>query len=109
MGAIMTVGISVSNSILVVSFANDIRARQGLRRWRRSIEAGQTRLRPDPDDRDGDDPGHDPHGAGPGRSGRAECAAGPRRDRRAAAATVATLFIVPISYTLLRRKPPSAL
>src|ERR1035437_7889283 len=27
MGTIMTVGISVSNSILVVSFANDIRAR----------------------------------------------------------------------------------
>ncbi len=28
MGAIMSVGISVSNSILVVSFANDLRARE---------------------------------------------------------------------------------
>ena len=35
MGAIMSIGISVSNSILVVSFANDVRARSGRARWRR--------------------------------------------------------------------------
>ena len=35
MGAIMSIGISVSNSILVVSFANDLRARGTLR----SLEA----------------------------------------------------------------------
>ena len=29
MGTIVTIGISVSNSILVVSFANDLRARDG--------------------------------------------------------------------------------
>ena len=32
MGAIMSIGISVSNSILVVSFANDLRARSGMAR-----------------------------------------------------------------------------
>ncbi len=46
MGAIMSVGISVSNSILVVSFANEIRVRQNLPALEAVIEAGRTRLRP---------------------------------------------------------------
>ena len=46
MGAIMSVGISVSNSILVVSFANDIRVRENLSALEAVIEAGRTRLRP---------------------------------------------------------------
>src|SRR4029079_1161531 len=47
MGAIMAVGISVSNSILVVSFANDLRARdESLSPFAAVIEAGKTRLRP---------------------------------------------------------------
>jgi multidrug efflux pump subunit AcrB len=36
MGAIMTIGISVSNSILVVSFAKDCARRRASRRWRPS-------------------------------------------------------------------------
>ena len=44
MGAIMAVGIAVSNSILLVSFANDLRvekrdARRSRRRWRRGARA----------------------------------------------------------------------
>ena len=47
MGAIMTVGISVSNSILVVSFANDLRSRdESLSPFAAVIEAAGTRLRP---------------------------------------------------------------
>ena len=47
MGAIMSVGIAVSNSILVVSFANDLRSRnEGLTPFEAVIEAGKTRLRP---------------------------------------------------------------
>ena len=46
MGAIMSVGISVSNSILVVSFANDLRARDEMSPFAAVIEAGKTRLRP---------------------------------------------------------------
>ena len=40
---------------------------------------------PGADDRPGDDLGHGSHGPGPGRRRRAECSAGPRRHRRAAA------------------------
>ena len=47
MGAIMSVGIAVSNSILVVSFANDLRSRnESLTPFEAVIEAGKTRLRP---------------------------------------------------------------
>jgi multidrug efflux pump subunit AcrB len=47
MGAIMSVGIAVSNSILVVSFANDLRGRnEALTPLEAVIEAAQTRLRP---------------------------------------------------------------
>ena len=47
MGAIMSVGIAVSNSILVVSFANDLRAgNESLTPFAAVIEAGKTRLRP---------------------------------------------------------------
>ena len=41
MGAIMSIGISVSNSILVVSFANDLRAREEIGPLAAVIEAGQ--------------------------------------------------------------------
>ena len=47
MGAIMAVGIGVSNSILVVSFANDLRGRieslTRLRRWSRPARRGCAR------------------------------------------------------------------
>ena len=46
MGAIMSIGISVSNSILVVSFANDLRAREEVGPLRAVIDAGRIRLRP---------------------------------------------------------------
>ena len=83
MGAIMTVGISVSNSILVVSFANDLRARDD----RPHAAAGHRRVRqdaaaPDPDDGAGDGHRHDPDGARPRRGRRAERAAWARGHRR---------------------------
>ena len=83
MGAIMSVGIAVSNSILVVSFANDLRSRnESLTPFEAVIEAGQDAAAPDHDDGAGDDHRHDPDGAGARRSRRAERAARPRRDRR---------------------------
>ena len=109
MGAIMAVGISVSNSILVVTFANDLRSRN------ESLIAvrGGDRVRQDPvaagaDDRAGDDHGHGADGARAGRRRRAERAARPRRDRRAVFATFATLLLVPIFYTLLRKNAAGA-
>src|SRR5205814_8209230 len=47
MGAIMAVGIAASNSILLVSFANDLRVeREGVTPVQAALEAGRTRLRP---------------------------------------------------------------
>src|SRR5258708_13914508 len=46
MGAIMSIGISVSNSILVVSFANELRTRGDLTPLQAVAESGKTRLRP---------------------------------------------------------------
>jgi multidrug efflux pump subunit AcrB len=46
MGVIFMVGIAVSNSILLVEFANRLRAERGLSPLEAAIEAGQVRLRP---------------------------------------------------------------
>src|SRR5207245_1891376 len=46
MGSIMAVGIAVSNSILLVSFANDRRVETGGDARAAPLEAGKTRLRP---------------------------------------------------------------
>jgi multidrug efflux pump subunit AcrB len=46
MGVIFMVGIAVSNSILLVEFANRLRAERGLSPSEAAIEAGRVRLRP---------------------------------------------------------------
>src|SRR5205823_14192498 len=46
MGSIMAVGIAVSNSILLVSFANDRRVETGGDALAAALEAGKTRVRP---------------------------------------------------------------
>jgi multidrug efflux pump subunit AcrB len=46
MGVIFMVGIAVSNSILLVEFANRARAERGLSVWQAAVEAGTVRLRP---------------------------------------------------------------
>ena len=46
MGSIMAVGIATSNSILMVSFANDLRVEKGMTPAKAALEAGKTRLRP---------------------------------------------------------------
>ena len=46
MGSIMAVGIATSNSILLVSFANDIRIEKGRTALEGVLESAQTRLRP---------------------------------------------------------------
>ena len=61
----------------------------------------------DPDDRAGDDHRHGADGAGPGRGGEQNAPLGRAVIGGLLMATFATLFIVPIFYTLLRRKPPT--
>jgi multidrug efflux pump subunit AcrB len=46
MGVIFMVGIAVSNSILLVEFANRVRAERGLSAFEAAVEAGRVRLRP---------------------------------------------------------------
>jgi multidrug efflux pump subunit AcrB len=106
MGTIMTVGISVSNSILVVSFANDVRTRLGLSPIDAVIEAGKTRLRPILMTALAMILGMIPMAFGSGEGSEQNAPLGRAVIGGLLAATVATLIIVPIFYTLLRRKPP---
>jgi multidrug efflux pump subunit AcrB len=106
MGTIMTVGISVSNSILVVSFANDVRARHGGTPLEAVIAAGKTRLRPILMTALAMILGMVPMALGAGEAGEQNAPLGRAVIGGLLAATVATLFIVPVFYTLLRQKPP---
>jgi len=107
MGAIMSVGISVSNSILVVSFANDVRARTGMGALEAVIEAGRTRLRPILMTAMAMILGMIPMALGLGEAGEQNAPLGRAVIGGLVLATFATLFLVPIAYILLRKQPPS--
>lgn len=107
MGAIMSIGISVSNSILVVSFANDLRAREEVGPLRAVIEAGRIRLRPVMMTALAMIIGMVPMALGLGEAGEQNAPLGRAVIGGLIVATISTLFVVPIFYTLLRRKPPS--
>jgi multidrug efflux pump subunit AcrB len=107
MGAIMSIGISVSNSILVVSFANDLRAREEVGPLRAVIDAGRIRLRPVLMTALAMIIGMVPMALGLGEAGEQNAPLGRAVIGGLIVATISTLFIVPIFYTLLRRQPPS--
>jgi multidrug efflux pump subunit AcrB len=118
MGSIMTIGISVSNSILVVSFANDLRAREVrdprtpgatavLTVTEAVVGAGTIRLRPVLMTALAMIIGMVPMALGLGEAGEQNAPLGRAVIGGLIVATFATLFIVPIFYTLLRRKPPT--
>jgi multidrug efflux pump subunit AcrB len=107
MGAIMSIGISVSNSILVVSFANDLRAREEVGPLRAVIEAGRIRLRPVLMTALAMIIGMVPMALGLGEAGEQNAPLGRAVIGGLIVATISTLFIVPIFYTLLRRRPPT--
>ncbi len=107
MGAIMSIGISVSNSILVVSFANDLRARDEVGPLRAVIDAGRIRLRPVLMTALAMIIGMVPMALGLGEAGEQNAPLGRAVIGGLIVATISTLFVVPIFYTLLRRKPPS--
>ena len=69
MGSIVAIGIAVSNSILLVSFANDLRVEQGVSRLEAALEAGKTRLRPVLNDSDSYDTGYGTYGNRLGEGG----------------------------------------
>jgi len=107
MGAIMAVGIGVSNSILVVSFANELRAeRPTLSVIEAAIEAGKTRLRPVLMTALAMIIGMVPMALGMGEAGEQNAPLGRAVIGGLIMATVATLFVVPVVYTFLRQKMP---
>jgi multidrug efflux pump subunit AcrB len=106
MGAVMSVGIAVSNSILVVSFANDLRAERGLSAVEAAIEAGKVRLRPVLMTAIAMIIGMVPMALALGEGGEQNAPLGRAVIGGLVVATLTTLLIVPAAYAALRRKPP---
>jgi len=109
MGAIMAIGIAVSNSILLVSFANQARAeREELGAAEAALVAGRTRLRPVLMTALAMILGMLPMAFGLGEGGEQNAPLGRAVIGGLLMATLVTLFVVPTVYAVLRRKPPTA-
>jgi CzcA family heavy metal efflux pump len=109
MGAIMCVGVATANSILVVTFANDLRHRtEGARLGAReaALEAGTTRLRPVIMTAFAMIVGMLPMSLGLGEGGEQNAPLARAVIGGLLLATVSTLFFVPVVYSVLRRKAP---
>jgi len=106
MGAIMTVGVATANSILMVTFANDQR-RAGMNSLEAAASAGFTRLRPVMMTALAMIIGMLPMSLGLGEGGEQNAPLGRAVIGGLLLATVTTLLIVPIFYSLLRNSEPS--
>lgn len=107
MGAVMSVGIAVSNSILVVAFANELRVTHHLSSLEAALEAGKTRLRPVLMTALAMIIGMVPMAMAMGEGGEQNAPLGRAVIGGLIVATLTTLLIVPLIYTVLRRKPPT--
>jgi multidrug efflux pump subunit AcrB len=110
MGAIMAVGIAVSNSILLVSFANDMRVEreaEGVTPIDAALEAGRTRLRPVIMTALAMIIGMIPMALGLGEAGEQNAPLGRAVIGGLGMATITTLFLVPVVYASLRVKLPT--
>ena len=108
MGAIMAVGIAVSNSILLVSFANDLRVeKEDVTPLEAALEAGRTRLRPVIMTALAMIIGMIPMALGLGEAGEQNAPLGRAVIGGLGMATFVTLFVVPVVYATLRVKLPS--
>ncbi len=102
MGAIMSVGVATANSILMVSFANE-QLRNGMSPIEAVLEAGSTRLRPVLMTATAMVIGMAPMSSGLGEGGEQNAPLGRAVIGGLVLATVATLFFVPVVFSLLRR------
>ena len=103
MGAIMSIGVATANSILLVTFANDKRE-EGKSAIAAAQEAGFTRLRPVLMTAIAMVIGMLPMSLGLGEGGEQNAPLGRAVIGGLAMATVATLFFVPVIYSLMRTK-----
>ncbi len=105
MGAIMSVGVATANSILMVTFAND-QMLEGHDSRRAALAAGATRLRPVLMTALAMIIGMLPMSLGLGEGGEQNAPLGRAVIGGLSVATFATLFLVPVVYSVLRRRPP---
>ena len=105
MGAIMCIGVGVANSILMVVFANDQRA-EGLDARSAALAAGHTRIRPVIMTAGAMIIGMSPMALGIGEGGEQNAPLGRAVVGGLVMATITTLFVVPLVYSMLRKKPP---
>src|SRR5579862_8056951 len=103
MGAIMAIGVATSNSILLVTFANDERC-EGKNAFDAALSAGHTRLRPVVMTALAMIIGMLPMSLGLGEGGEQNAPLGRAVIGGLIVATFATLFFVPVVYSLLRKK-----
>jgi multidrug efflux pump subunit AcrB len=105
MGSIMSIGVATANSILLVVFANDQRL-EGMGPRAAALSAGYTRIRPVTMTALAMILGMLPMALGYGEGGEQNAPLGRAVIGGLVLATVTTLFIVPVVYSLLRTKPP---
>jgi multidrug efflux pump subunit AcrB len=105
MGTIMTIGVATANSILMVVFANDERI-AGKDRMEAALNAGFTRLRPVIMTALAMIIGMLPMALALGEGGEQNAPLGRAVIGGLLMATVGTLFIVPVIYSLLKKNPP---
>jgi len=106
MGAIMTIGVATANSILMVVFANDERI-AGKDRYEAALSAGFTRLRPVCMTALAMIIGMLPMALSIGEGGEQNAPLGRAVIGGLLLATVGTLFIVPVIYSLLKKDGPA--
>ncbi len=105
MGAIMSIGVATSNSILLITFANEQRM-EGENAYRAAQAAGYTRLRPVLMTAFAMLIGMIPMSLGLGEGGEQNAPLGRAVIGGLSAATFATLIFVPVVYSILRRQQP---
>jgi len=105
MGSIMCIGVATANSILMVVFANDERV-EGLDARSAALSAGHTRIRPVIMTASAMIIGMLPMALGLGEGGEQNAPLGRAVIGGLLLATITTLFVVPLVYSMLRKNPP---
>lgn len=104
MGAVMSIGVATANSTLLVSFANEARLAGNLSAIEAALEAGRTRLRPVIMTAMAMVLGMAPMALNHGEGGEQNAALARAVIGGLFGATTATLFLVPVMYSVLKRK-----